>query len=153
MATAWPQVKAWIAATVPGLLPAFQDAEVYSGLPATMSAAGKFITVGAVGEEDNAGTYGRSPHPDGFSWTEIGDVRSMIVAQSGDSDGATNEASAFAMAEALDAAIHGDRTLGGVLSVDSLAETSIDVLVISNANGTATALVHNLRYTTTTFQV
>lgn len=149
MATAWPLVKAWEVAIAP-TLPAFADAEVDSGIRATMSAAPKYMAVGAVMEEDNAGTYARESAYDGSVWTEVGDVRSMIVAQTGDGDPSAVEAQAFAMADALDKAIHADPTLGGVLSADATVQTSVDVLAISNSDGTATALVHVLHYTTTT---
>jgi len=146
---AWPLVKAWIAETAP-TLPAFSGAHVLTGLPTTRSSAAKYLVVGAVMEEDNAGSYQRSPAYDGTVWTETGEVRSMIVAQSGQGDDSDNEAAAFAMIEALDEAAHADNTLGGVLSAETLIETSVDVLAISNLRGTATALVHVLRYTTTT---
>ena len=54
------------------------------------------------------------------------------------------------MADALAAWVHGDPTLGGVLSPDSEVRTAVDVLTISNARGTATELVLTLTYTTTT---
>lgn len=145
--TVWPQVKAWIVATAPGLT-SFTDAEVYSGIPATESAPMKFLAAGAVMDENNAGTFARELGYDGNVWRETGEVRSMIVANSGDSDGTAAETAAFAMAADLDNAINADRTLGGVLSPDSEVHTSVDVLAISNSNGTATALVHVLTYTT-----
>ena len=77
-------------------------------------------------------------------------MRSTIVAQSGDSDPSFAEGDAFTMADALDAWIQANRTLGGALSPDSDIRTSIDVLSISNARGTATELVYVLTYTTTT---
>lgn len=149
MATAWPAVKAWLAAKAP-TLPEFADATVFSGVPASQAAPAQYFAVGAVMEEDNAGTFSRQDAYDGTVWQEQGDVRSMIVAQSGQADGSANEAAAFAMAAALDTVIHADRTLGGTLSRDATVQTSVDVLAISNARGTATALVYVLHYTTIT---
>lgn len=149
MPTQWPHVKQWLVDTAIGL-PAFADADVAAGIQATYSAASKYMAVGAVMNEDNAGTFQRQQVYDGSVWSETGEVRSLVVAQSGDADGSQQETAAFAMVEALDAAIHADRRLGGLLSADAEVRTSTDVLVISNADGTATALVHVLTYTTTT---
>jgi hypothetical protein len=146
---AWPLVKAAIAAGAQ-TLPAFADAEVYLGPQATNDAPLKFFEVGFVNDENNAGTYGRGAAYDGSVWSETGEVRSTITANAGDAEPSIAEGDAFGMADALDAWIDGDRTLGGVLSLDSEIRTSVDVISISNVNGTATELVHVLTYTTTT---
>jgi hypothetical protein len=148
MATAWPLVKQWLV-DIAATLPAFSGAEIHAGIDPTMVAANRHFTAGAVMEEENAGTYSRQSAYDGTVWAEQGDVRSMIVAQSGDADGAANEAAAIAMAEALDEAIHADATLGRLLSPEATVQTSVDVMPISNPNGSATALVYVLHYTTT----
>lgn len=148
MAVAWPRVKNWIYTTAPGLA-SFAGAETYHGIPVAMSAPSKYLAVGAVMDENNAGTYSRQLIYDGTVWQEVGEVRSMLVASSGDSDDTTAETDAFAMAADLDAAVDADRTLGGVLSEDSEVHTSVDVLSISNQSGTADALVWVLTYTTT----
>ena len=146
---AWPAVKAALVAGAQSL-PEFTDVTVFVGPQATKAAPRKMLEVGFVNDENNAGTYERAPAYDGTVWSETGEVRSTIVAQSGDADGSTAEVDAFAMADALDVWIDGDRTLGGALSLDSDLRTSIDVLSISNTRGTATELVYVLTYTTTT---
>lgn len=146
---AWPTVKAALAAAA-GALSEFADAEIYVGPVATMDVPLKYLAVGFVNDENNAGTYERAPAYDGSVWAETGEVRSTIVAQAGDSDPSIAEGDAFAMADALDGWIRDNRTLGGVLSPDSDIRTSVDVLSISNSEGTATELVLVLTYTTTT---
>lgn len=146
---AWPAVKAALAAAAPGLSE-FADASVYVGPTPTSEAPAKALEVGFVNDENNAGTYERALAYDGTVWSETGNVRSTILAQAGDSDPSIAEGDAFAMADALAAWIQGDPTLGGVLSLDSEVRTSVDVLSIANANGTATELVLTLTYTTTT---
>ena len=145
---AWPTVKAALAAGAESL-PAFSDAVVYDGPQATNDAPLKFFEVGFVNDENNAGTYERSLAYDGAVWSEVGEVRSTITANAGDSDPSIAEADAFGMADALDGWIRDDPTLGKVISPDSEVRTSVDVLSISNANGTATQLVYVLTYTTT----
>lgn len=148
-APVWPQVKAKIAATIPTLSGLPADVEVVAGPPVTGDAPEKYVTVGFV-DGDNAGTYQTALEYDGFVRREVGEVRSQIVAQLGDSDSSLAETDAFAIAEAIDAWTRDDRTLGGVLSPDSVVETTVEVHSVTNANGTATVLIHSLRYTTTT---
>ena len=145
---AWPSVKAAIYAGAQSL-PEFADVSIYVGPTPTDEAPAKAFEVGFVNDENNAGTYERTPAYDGTVWSETGEVRSTIVAQSGDSDPSIAEGDAFTMADALDEWIQANRTLGGALSPDSDIRTSIDVLTISNARGTATELVYVLIYTTT----
>lgn len=148
MAAQWPRVKSWLATTIP-TLPGMGQVVVYAGPPASHAAPTRYVTVGFV-TEDNGGTFQQSQVYDGTVWAEVGEIRSQIVAQDGGTDPAVSEAAAFAIADALDAAIRADRTLDGTLSPDAITESAVDVLSISNPNGTATALVHVLRYTTTT---
>ena len=148
MAAQWPLVKAWLVATVP-TLPGMSDILVTAGPPVSGSAAARYVTVGFV-TDDAGGTYQQAQSYDGTVWDEIGEVRSQIVAQSGGSQQSAPEAGAFAIADAIDAAIRADRTLSGVLSDNGTVESAVEIHSISNANGNATALVHVLRYTTTT---
>lgn len=145
----WPDVKAALAAAA-RTLPAFSGAEIVVGSTPSMSAATRYFAVGFVNDEDNAGTYQRAPVYDGTVWSETGEVRSTIVAQAGDADPSVAEAAAFDMADAFDAWVQANRTLGGVLSPDSDIRVSVDVLSIGNSNGTATELVLVVTYTTTT---
>lgn len=148
MAAQWPLVKARLVALIP-TLPGLANVEVYSGPPATQSAAASYVTVGYV-EDDNGGTYQQSPADDGSVYAELGEVRCQIVANSGDSDPTVTESAAFAIADAIEASVRADRTLGRTLSPDSTAETAVDVLSVANSKGRATALVFILRYSTIT---
>jgi hypothetical protein len=148
MATQWPLVKAWLVGVIPTL--GISDLTVQTGPPVSGSAAQKYVTVGYVAD-DSGGTYQRMESYDGTSWDETGDVRSQIVSQAGSlSQQADVEASAFAVADALDARIRSDHTLGGLLSANGTVDTTVEVHSITNGNGIATALVYVLRYTTTT---
>ena len=146
---AWPAVRTAIFTGATGL-PAFADASIYVGPTPTNEAPTKALEVGFVNDENNAGTYERSLAYDGSVWAETGDVRSTIIANAGDSDPSIAEGDAFTMADALQGWIQSDPTLGGVLSLDSEVRVSVDVLSISNPDGTATELVLTLTYTTTT---
>jgi len=146
---AWPAVKAALAAGAESL-PEFSDTTVFIGPQSTKAAPTKMLEVGFVNDENNAGTYERSLAYDGTVWSETGEVRSTIVAQSGDADPSVAEGDAFDMADALVAWAQNDPTLGGVLSLDSEVRMAVDVLTIANARGTATELVLTLTYTTTT---
>lgn len=148
MAAQWPLVKTWLAATIP-TLPGLSDVQVYAGPPTTNDAPTRYVTVGYVAD-DKGGTYQQVQADDGYVWQEIGEVRSHIVAGVGDSDPSIAEGLCFAIANALDAAIRGDRRLGGTLSPEGTSESIVEVDSISNQQGTATALVHTLRYTTIT---
>ncbi len=148
MAAQWPQVKAWLVRTIP-TLPGMTGVSVYSGPPESGEQPERYVTVGYV-TDDHGGSYQLAQSPDGFQWDEAGEVRSEVVAQVGDSDPAIAQGEAFVIADALDRVIRSDHTLGKTLSANGTAETHVEVHSISNAGGTATALVHTLRYTTTT---
>lgn len=148
MSAQWPHVKAWIAATIPTLA-GLDDVTVFAGPSPSGASPARFVEVGFV-DDDNGGSYQRTPAYDGTVWTETGEIRTKIVAQSGSGDPSGAETQAFAVADALDAKVRADRTLGGVLSQDGFVDTLVDVVSVSNANGTATGLVYVLRYSTTT---
>jgi hypothetical protein len=147
MGTAWPNVKNWLVTTIP-TLPDLSDVAVSDGPPVGRAAPKRYVSVGFV-EDDNAGTYSREPAYDGSVWSETGDVRARIVAQSGTPDGSA-QGDAFEIVEAIHEAIVADTTLGGALSEDSAVHVAVDVLSIANARGAATELVLTLTYTTTT---
>ena len=148
MATQWPRVKAWMVATIP-TLPGLADVLVTNGPETSGDAPNRYVQVGFV-TDDNAGTYQQSLAYDGTVTQEVGELRSEIVAQAGDADPSIAEADCFAIADALDMVIRADHTLGGTLSRDGFAETTVEVKSEANEYGTATALVYVLRYTTTT---
>lgn len=147
---AWPQVKAALAAAIPTLpVTGITDVLVFNGPPISGDAPARYVTVGYV-DGDNAGTFQTQLEYDGSCRREVGEVRTQIVSQNGETDGSAAEADCFALADALDAWVWANRRLGGVLSPDSQVETTVEVHSISNANGSATALIHMCRYTTTT---
>jgi hypothetical protein len=148
MATQWPHVKAWLVATVP-TLPGLSDVLVSSGEPTWGDTPARYVTVGFV-TDDHGGQYQQVQTDDGTVWEESGEIRSQIIAGSGDTDPIGNEIAAFAIADALDAAIRADRTLGGTLSREGTSASAVTVLSVANSDGTATALVHSLHYTTVT---
>ena len=148
MATAWPAVKAWLVAKIP-TLPGLSDVVVYAGPPVTANNPPRYVTVGFV-TDDHGGQYQKVQYDDGTVWQEIGEVRCQIVAQSGGTDPSIPEASAIAIADALEAAIRADRRLGGTLSPEGTSEWATEVHSVTDQNGVATALVHSLRYTTVT---
>lgn len=149
MAAQWPRVKGWLAAAIP-TLPGLEDVLVYAGPPvAAGNSAPRYVTVGYTAG-DKGGSYQIVQADGGIGWEEIGEVRTAIVAQAGDSDPSIAEADAFAVADAIDRVIRADHTLGGTLAAWGTAESIIEVDSIANPNGTATELVHVLRYTTTT---
>jgi hypothetical protein len=148
MASQWPLVKSWLVEKIP-TLPGLADVAVYAGPPTTSESAERYVTVGFVAD-DNGGMYIQERWGDGSVWLETGEVRSQIVAQVGDTDPAISEGLCFAIADALDSAIRTGRNLDGTLSAEGTCDSSVEVHSVSNANGTATALVHVLRYTTTT---
>lgn len=146
-AAKWPQVKAWLLDAY-AALPSASTTTVFNGMPVTKAAPRSFVTVGFV-EDDNGGTYSQQTEYDGSVWSEVGEVRSKIVVNSGNSDPSTAEAAAFAIAGDLSDVIDADQTLSHVLSPEANVFCAVDVLSISNSNGTATELVHTVRYTTT----
>jgi hypothetical protein len=141
-------VKAWLVATIP-TLPGLSDVVAYAGPQVTGDNPLRYVTVGYVAD-DHGGQYQKLQTDDGSVWQEIGEVRCQIVAQSGDTDTAANELQAFAIADALEVAVRADRRLGGTLSPDGTSEWATEVHSVIDQNGTATALVHSLRYTTVT---
>lgn len=148
MAAQWPNVKAWLVATIP-TLPGLSDVLTSSGFPTWGDSPARYVTVGYV-TDDHGGTYQQMQQYDGTVWQETGEVRSEMVAQFGDQDPTLAEASVFAIADALEVAIRADHTLGGLLSRDGTAESIFEVHSIANADGTATGLIHSLRYSTVT---
>lgn len=149
MAAQWPKVKAWLVATIPTLPGMPAGVQVYAGPPITGDDPQRYVTVGFV-TDDKGGTYQQTENAGGFDWDEVGEVRSQIVAQYGDSDPSLAENDAFAIADAIEQAIRSDHTLGKTLDPTGTAESIVEVLSVADPDGTATALVHTLRYTTTT---
>lgn len=143
----WPAVKDWLVDTFPTLT-SMATASTFNGPPVTRGNPLRFVMVGFV-EDDNAGTFSQEAEYDGTVWSEVGDVRSKIVWNSGSSATSSTEGAAFAVVDELAGLIGADQTLGKVLSPEATARVAVDVLQLSNARGTATELVLTLTYTTT----
>lgn len=143
----WTTVKGWLVDTFPTLT-SMATATTFDGPPVTRGNPQRFVTVGFV-EDDNAGTFSQQSDYDGSVRSEVGEVRSKIVWNSGSSATSSTEGAAFAVVNELSGLIEQDQTLGNLLSPEATAFLAVDVLQLSNARGTATELVLTLRYTTT----
>lgn len=147
MATQWPLVAQRLVALLP-TLPGWDQVAVFDGPPITGDDPPFYCTVGYV-EDDQSGNYTTTQDPNGFQRIEAGEVRSQLVCRTGEDDLAGMRTQAFALTDALDAAIRADRRLG-VLSPQGTSDLVVDVLSVQNEAGTAQALVIALHYTTVT---
>jgi hypothetical protein len=152
MAAQWPLVAERLVALLP-TLPGWSGVEVFDGPPVTGETPAQYATVGYVSDE-HAGTYNTTLGPNGQQTVETGQVISQLVCATGDSDEGDVEVSsmrsqAFALMDALDAEIRRDRRLG-VLSQEGTTDLAVDVLSVSNRQGTACSLVFTLTYFTVT---
>ena len=148
MAAQWPRVVARLLTLLP-TLPGWSAVTIYDGLPITLDVPTDFVTVGYVAGQV-AGNYSSVQDPNGFQWAETGDVQSQLNCATGDSDLSGVRARAFVLADALDASVRADRTLGGVLSPAGTSELSVQVESLENAAGTAQSLLLTLHYFTVT---
>ena len=149
MATKWPSivtalVTLWQAAAGP------TDA-VYDGPPVTTDIPLRWVTVGWA--EDDAGVTSGSPRRmqvyDGATWGEQGTVECEIVAQSEYPDLAAVRAQAWTFFDVLTAAVEADRTLGEVLSPDSMIEVQGDGFPEADAGAAIFHIRVTVTYTTT----
>lgn len=148
MATQWPLVHAHLVATLPTL--AGWPSNVYDGPPVTGDAPTRYATVGYVFGEDNGGDFRTDTAGNGFQIEETGSVRGEIVTTTGSADLVTVRAQAFAMADALEAYVRGNRTLGGVLSTQGTATLRFDVVPAQTTQGATQRLPFTLDYFTVT---
>lgn len=147
MASQWPRVHARLVALLPTL--SGWPADVFDGPPVTGNAPTRYATVGYVFGEDSGGEF-RTDTTNAYRIEETGSVRGEIVATTGTADIASVRAQAFALADALEAAIRADRTLGGVLSADGLATLRFDVVPAQTQQGATQRLPFSVDYTTRT---
>ncbi|GAC1610338.1 MAG: hypothetical protein NVS3B26_16550 [Mycobacteriales bacterium] len=145
----WPDVVNGLLTLLPGL-PGMAGVEVYDGQPNSQSQAPSYVTVGWL-PSDVGGTFTQTRGPSGQAVEETGEVRCHLAVQAGDPETAVTRGKVFAIAGALQTALYSDRTLGGVLPVDSLLDLVVEVDSVSNANGTATSLLLNVTYWTSTY--
>jgi hypothetical protein len=150
MSAQWPRVYSWLLVNVPTFT-GWSGVPVYDSYPVTDDSPTDYLTVGYTGPADpHGGNYSTTQAPDGFRWIEQGNVRCHLACQSGDTDPVAVRTRAFALADAFEASIRGDRTLGGTLSPDSTVDVSVDVQPAQNANGSAQSLFITVQYRTVT---
>lgn len=140
--TAWPLLAGRLVSWLP-TLPGWAGVAVYDGPPVTADVPGSYVTVGFVLGEDNGGSYDQVYLAGGLL-EETGTVHCEIVCWTGDVDLATMRTQAFALADALQAAMSADGTLGGV--VRSAAMT-VDVRPVQTTAGAEQRLMVTLNYT------
>jgi hypothetical protein len=149
MSAQWPRVAGWLSTTLP-TLPAWAGVTVFAGEPNTGDTPAVYATIGYVPDSFGAGSYSSAQTPDGARLGETGQVRSLIVASSGDTDTAQYVADVFALVDALEVLIRADRTLGGTLSLDSQVSVEVGVNSVENLLGTAASLLVIVHYYTVT---
>ena len=148
MASQWPLVHARLVALVEGLDPA-PDA-TYDGPPVTGDSPTTYATVGYVYGEDSAGEF-TTDTTNSYQIAETGSVRGEFVATDGAPDALSAvRAKAFALTDALEAAVRSDRTLGGVLSAQGTATLRVDVVPSQTTSGAMQRLSFTLDYFTVT---
>ena len=147
MAAQWPLVVARLNALLP-TLSEWSAVTVIDGPLVSVDVPSDYMTVGYVAD-DQAGTYNQVQDPNGFQYVETGTIRSQLNCLTGDSDLPSVRTRVFALVDALEAAVRADRTLG-VLSPSGTSELDVEVLSLSNANGTAQQLTITLHYQTVT---
>lgn len=147
MAAQWPVVVARLLALLP-TLPGWSTVTVIDGPLVSADVPDDYVTVGYV-DNDQGGSYTQVQDPNGFQWQETGTVRCQLSCVTGDADLPAVRVRAFALIDAVEAAVRADRRLG-VLSPSGTSELDVDVLSLSNANGTAQQLTFTLHYTTVT---
>ena len=141
--TAWPVVKGRFAVLAAGLS-GWSQVSVYNGPVVTGEAPTEFFTVGFVPGEDFGGSY-EQDRGLGDVPQEVGTVRSELVCSSGDTDMVTVEARAFALVDALQAAVDADPTLG-VMRSGSTSALSVDVQPQQTTAGAVQRLVVTVSY-------
>lgn len=142
----WPQVKDRLHALAL-TLPAFAaPVQVYNGQPVTQDAPLTFATFGYALDVDDVGGFEQTREGNGYFILETGSVVSEIVAWSGDpaEQGAT-ATSAFALFDALQAAILADQTLG-ILAADATCTLSGAVRQLQTTAAAQTRLLVTASY-------
>jgi hypothetical protein len=154
MASQWPLIVDQLVTLLPAL-PGWAEVTVYDGRPTVPSPPLVYCTVGyvrlAAGDTDEqAGSFTKTRDPDGFQYVEVGDIRCQINTGMVGIDMPGQRAALFALADAIEASVRADRTLGGVLSPTSTLDLSVEVLAAINSGGTAASAVLTFLYSTVT---
>lgn len=130
MSAYWPLVQARLVALLPTLLPA--DVVVFDGPSAgAEKGAQRYVTIGAT-TEGAGGSYTQPDSPTDTLREEQGEVICEFVDWSGDKNGPTKRGEVFGFANALEAAVRADQTLG-VLPTASTMTLSGDLVMTANA--------------------
>jgi hypothetical protein len=147
MTAAWPRIVARLIDVLP-TLPGWDGVEVYDGPPVTGDAPPVFVTVGFVLGENNAGSYEQTRNGE-QGWQgaleESGTVLSEIVCATGDVDLPAVRARAFALADAWEAWVSADETLG-VMGRSSISSLTVDVSPAQTTAGSEQRLTVTLVY-------
>ena len=147
MPAAWPAVVQAVVALLP-TLPEWSGVAVYDGLAVTDASVAQYVTVGYQAGADTSGAFTQEFSDDGYFWQETGDVAMTLVCNTGSDDLPAVRGQAFALLNALQAHLQGDRWIGGVLSVDGWVSLTVDPAPIKNSAGTAMSLLVTLHYFT-----
>lgn len=149
MAALWPQLQARLVTTLP-TLPGYGSVIVYDGPPVADDAATVFVTVGhfddGSGFDASAGAYTTSPGVLTGLVVETGSLDCEIVAWTGDVDLPTVRAQAFTLADALEAWIRADQTLG-IFLPSSTTEMTVNVVPQQAVSGSEQRLIVTVTYT------
>lgn len=144
MSAAWWQVVInRLVASLP-TLPGWSTVSIFDGPPVTGDAPRDYVTVGFVSGEAFAGTYDRL-RGEANLVEETGTIRSELVCLTGDVDLPTVRARAFALADAWEAWVEADQTLG-VLGPSATASLAVDVAPAQTTEGAEQRLVLTLTY-------
>lgn len=141
----WPAVVTHLVTTLP-TLGAFTGVPVYDGPPLSAEETPYYVAVGFVLDEDGGGSCSFAQAGDGWHLTETGEVRCEVWAHNGDGDLSAARTAAFALTDAVLAAIGNDRTLAGTLPQGSSCDLSVDVVPTQSKAGAGQLLVMSVSY-------
>lgn len=139
----WQAIITKTVATLP-TLSGWSTVSVFDGPPVTADAPRDYVTVGFVQGEAFAGSYDRVRGIANLV-EEAGTIRSELVCLTGDVDLPTVRARAFALADAWEAWVEADQTLG-ILGPSATASLAVDVAPAQTTEGAEQRLVLTLSY-------
>lgn len=144
MAVAWPAVRAYLAANLPGVVGA--GVTVFDGPVVTGQDLDAYLTIAdqASGDSASAGSFSQEVGPDGFSATETG----TVLCELGAVTGGTDVPDVFATFDAIASHLQGNQTLGGTLTPASTVTASADVVQDQTSSGAVQRLLISIAYFT-----
>lgn len=146
MATQWPVLAARLVEVLP-TLPGWEQVAVFDGQPVTGDVPTSYCTVGYAGLEESAGSYETARAGNGFQIEESGSVRCELVVSAGDTDLTAVRTEAFALVDAIEAAIREDQRFG-VLPPASTTDLVVDVVPFQSTAGAVQRLPFSVTYFT-----